>query len=106
MSDEITMLREKLAAAERFKDFTRAYLDSHGVPHGDPDNIHQKEGCRVGARLDLLFAQRDAADAKLKLLRKAILEGEGDCPECGTYLPLPCHAHDCRIGAGVKESPK
>ena len=50
-------LEDKVAALQRFKDFCHAYLDAHGVPHGDPDNPHQKEGCRIGARLDLLFAK-------------------------------------------------
>ncbi len=44
-----------------FKAFVHAYLDAHGVPHGDPENQHQREGCRIGARLDLLLAQRDNA---------------------------------------------
>ena len=54
-----------LACAERdklqaFKDWVHGYLDAQGVPHGDPENRHQQEGCRIGARLDLLFAERDA----------------------------------------------
>lgn len=61
-----TEAAEALEAALRFKEFVHSYLDSHGVPHGDPENQHQKEGCRIGARLDLLFAEREAAcrDAK------------------------------------------
>src|SRR5258706_16021029 len=50
---------ELLMAATKFKTFVHAYLDQHGVPDGDPDNQHQKEGCRIGARLDLIFAERD-----------------------------------------------
>ncbi len=48
-------------AGERFKRFCHDYLDAHGVPHGDPENQHQREGCRIGARLDILIGQRDAA---------------------------------------------
>lgn len=55
--------RDKL---QKFKEFVHAYLDQHGVPHGDPTNEHQKAGCRIGARLDLLFAQRDEAVSELK----------------------------------------
>jgi hypothetical protein len=59
--DAVPAILDQLEAAERFKAFVHAYLDLHGVPHGDPDNPHQKAGCRIGARLDLLFAQRDGA---------------------------------------------
>ena len=45
------------AASERFKAFVHEYLTLHGVPEGDPDSPHQKEGCRIGARLDLLLAE-------------------------------------------------
>jgi len=68
--DELVRLRADLAAArakadagEKFKSFCHSYLDQHGVPHGDPMNQHQIDGCRIGARLDLLFAERDAARA-------------------------------------------
>jgi hypothetical protein len=56
-----------IEAAEKFKTFVHAYLDQHGVPHGDPTNQHQVEGCRIGARLDLLFAQREGLLAQCKL---------------------------------------
>jgi hypothetical protein len=57
-------LRDQLEAAEKFKAFVHAYLDQHGVPADDPDNEHSKQGCRIGARLDLLFEQRDGADRR------------------------------------------
>jgi hypothetical protein len=62
--------------ADEFKTFVHAYLDSNGVPEGDPENPHQKAGCRIGARLDLLFAQRDAAVKRCSLLL---------CFSCGTH---------------------
>lgn len=68
---------QRAEAAERFKTFVHGYLDSHGVPHGDPANQHQVEGCRIGARLDLLFAERDALAAeilRLKTLNEQLAE--------------------------------
>ena len=66
----------ELAKAAEFKTFVHSYLDAHGVPHGDPANEHQKAGCRIGARLDLLFAQRDEALAACRAaLAKAKVEG-------------------------------
>ncbi len=61
---ELMAVLETLDAAARFKNFVHSYLDAHNVPHGDPENPHQREGCRIGARLDLLFAQRDKAEAE------------------------------------------
>lgn len=53
-------LADKADAGEKFKAFVHAYLDQHDVPYGDPANQHQIEGCRIGARLDLLFARLQA----------------------------------------------
>jgi hypothetical protein len=61
-------------AGERFKAFVHAYLDQHSVPHGDPTNQHQIEGCRIGARLDLLFADRDRLAGEVERLRAALGE--------------------------------
>lgn len=53
---------------EKFKTFVHGYLDQHGIAHGDPENQHQKEGCRIGARLDLLFSKIDKAEKRVKEL--------------------------------------
>ncbi len=45
--------RDKLAA---FKDYCHARLDAAGVPT-DPDSPHKAEGCRIGGRLDYVFAR-------------------------------------------------
>lgn len=63
-----------MEAAACFKAFVHSYLTEHGVPEGDPDNHNQKEGCRIGARLDLLFAQRDEARAEVEKLRGVIAQ--------------------------------
>ena len=72
LAADLAAARDKADAGERFKAFVHSYLDSHGVPHGDPTNQHQIEGCRIGARLDLLFAERDAARKKLAELEEYI----------------------------------
>jgi len=69
---DLAAARDRADAGDRFKAFVHSYLDLHDVPHGDPDNEHQKQGCRIGARLDLLFAQRDAARDLAAELAKAL----------------------------------
>ncbi|MCC6156073.1 MAG: hypothetical protein IT367_20075 [Candidatus Hydrogenedentes bacterium] len=76
LDGQITIVAERLAILEpqienliQFKAFVHGYLDLHGVPQGDPDNQHQKEGCRIGARLDLLLAERTKADRLQKYTR-------------------------------------
>ncbi len=51
--------RDKLQA---FKDYVHARLDAAGVP-ADPESPHKAEGCRIGGRLDVVFAEQDALRA-------------------------------------------
>lgn len=48
----LTGERDKLQA---FKDWVHQYLDSKGVPH-HPPGVHGAEGCRIGDRMDWVFA--------------------------------------------------
>ena len=48
-------------------------LDTAGVPT-HPDGPHSKEGCRIGDRLDLVVGDRDAAQARVAELEKALEE--------------------------------
>lgn len=57
--EQFEQLRDQRNALLKFKIFVHEYLTRHGVPEDDPTNPHSKEGCRVGARLDLLRASRD-----------------------------------------------
>jgi hypothetical protein len=66
---ERTMRNLEAAEAEadklrRFKAWTHAYLDSEGVPT-HPGGPHSREGCRIGDRMDLVFAE-------IERLREAI----------------------------------
>lgn len=78
-------LRDKAEAGERFKSFCHSYLDARGVPHGDPESPHQVQGCRIGARLALVFAERDRLRAALKRIQ------EWDC--LNPPNPDLCHDH-------------
>ena len=67
---------------QAFKEFVHRYLSQHGVPEGDPENPHQKEGCRIGARLDLLLAERD----RLAALLEGLAHDDGDVKATGEYV--------------------
>lgn len=41
---------------QRFKDWVHAYLDAKGIPH-HPLGTHGAEGCRIGDRMDYVFAK-------------------------------------------------
>lgn len=90
-------LADKADAGEKFKTFVHAYLDEHGVTHGDPSNQHQIEGCRIGARLDLMFAERDQLAERV-----TTLEGERAEVLEKLKLALPHIAHElscCQINS-------
>jgi hypothetical protein len=39
---------------EAFKRYVHDRLDTMGVPHSDPESEHDKAGCRIGGRLDIV----------------------------------------------------
>lgn len=53
--------RDKL---QRFKNYVHKRLDDAGVS-ADPESVHKAEGCRIGGRLDEVFAERDGLRAAL-----------------------------------------
>ncbi len=79
LTAEVERLRADVAKGDAFKTFVHAYLDAHGVPHGDPTNKHQQEGCRIGARLDLLLAQRNVLGLCCQEARELL--GEADATD-------------------------
>lgn len=95
-------LRAKADAGERFKSFVHSYLTQHGVPEGDPNNQHQKEGCRIGARLDLLFAERDRLRELLRPFAEATKGVEEVSSGVGVYVKL---SH-CRAALRELEQPQ
>lgn len=48
---------EKIAKLQAFKDYVHKRLDEAGVTV-DPESSHKAEGCRIGGRLDEVFAVR------------------------------------------------
>lgn len=59
---DLVAQRERAEAAEAFKRYVHERLDAAGIPV-DPPGPHRDAGCRIGQRLDALFA---LAFAKVK----------------------------------------
>jgi hypothetical protein len=57
--------RDKL---QRFKSWCHDYLDGKGVPH-HPPGTHGAEGCRIGDRLDWVWARIGQLELENRLLR-------------------------------------
>jgi hypothetical protein len=66
--------RDKL---QKFKDYVHRRLDDAGVTV-DPESGHKAEGCRIGGRLDEVFAERDDLTAALTALVAALDGAQAD----------------------------
>lgn len=62
-------LLAKCAALQRFKEYVHTRLDNAGVPV-DPDSPHRAEGCRIGGRLDAVFAEQNRLRSEIATLRE------------------------------------
>lgn len=51
---------EQVKKLQAFKDWVHSYLDARGVPAEFPDGEHTKRGCRIGDRMDHVFAELEA----------------------------------------------
>ena len=89
---DVLSLRSQLAQAAKFKSYVHERLDAASVP-ADPPSPHREHGCRIGGRLDWVFAQLAQAREALK-----------KCPACNGHgrVILPCrfcedstHDHEC-----------
>ncbi len=58
--DRVVAERDHLA---KFKAWVHNYLDAKGIPT-HPDGVHGAEGCRIGDRLDFVFAELDSLKPK------------------------------------------
>lgn len=70
-------IADRLEAGEKFKKWVHDYLDGKGIPT-HPDGPHSKEGCRIGDRMDMVFARLAAAEKRVAVLtieRKNIYDG-------------------------------
>lgn len=61
---EIARLTAALDKSLAFKNYVHSRLDAAGVTV-DPESSHKAEGCRIGGRLDEVFAERDVLRAAL-----------------------------------------
>lgn len=71
--EERTAERDKLQA---FKDWVHNYLDNHKIPVSPPGK-HGAEGCRIGDRMDWLFAEMDKLREQVKHLSERLVEARG-----------------------------
>lgn len=67
ISNAPAVLLEEVGRLQAFKDWVHGYLDGKGVPH-HPPGVHGAEGCRIGDRMDWVFAELDRL--RLLLVRK------------------------------------
>lgn len=95
---QLTALRERAEKAERFKAYVHKRLDDAGVPV-DPPSVHRESGCRIGGRLDAVFAENDALRASLAQAVEAL---EAVAVE-GFDLP-DHHKDDCSGGCEDHET--
>ncbi len=70
-------LVDRIVKLQAFKDWTHAWLDSHGVPKEFPDGPHSKEGCRIGDRMDWLWAEMEKLKVELANTRRAMRDWRG-----------------------------
>lgn len=49
--------RNEAARLQAFKDWVHAWLDAHGVPTNPDPEKNEATGCRIGGRMDWLWAQ-------------------------------------------------
>jgi hypothetical protein len=74
-------LLAKVAKLQAFKDYVHNRLDAVGVS-ADPDSPHKAEGCRIGGRLDEVFAERNLM---LAALRAIVAPGSGAAMHQGAW---------------------
>lgn len=60
----------------RFKAYVHARLDDAGIPT-HPEGPHSQAGCRIGDRLDILIAERDAALEWIGVVRDELVAAGG-----------------------------
>lgn len=95
--DDPQAFRDKCDALQKFKDWVHAYLDAHGVPH-HPPGVHGAEGCRIGDRMDYVFAKLAPFPAEIVEAAKRILDDES-CLE-------GCECHYCTVARFVSQPEK
>lgn len=84
--EQLQSLLSERDALLAFKNYVHQRLDAAGVPV-DPDSPHKAEGCRVGGRLDWVFARLGRIAELEKSLPKTA-DG-ATCDRCGLKVHAP-----------------
>jgi hypothetical protein len=87
LTAELADARAKAEAGEKYKAYTHQRLDEAGI-ETHPNGKHSKAGCRIGDRLDLLVAYKDAWEKLAGWLpkRKAYCIGSVAAIEISTII--------------------
>lgn len=86
-------LRAERDALAKFKAWVHDYLDGKGIPH-HPPGTHGAAGCRIGDRMDYVFAERDELRGRVMMLMEfavpisnRLCTHQADGPNCGVCDP-------------------
>lgn len=106
LCDDIQRLRAERDKLQAFKNWTHSFLDGKGIPH-HPPGTHGAAGCRIGDRMDYVFAEmyrlRTDLAAAVSLLRECRPHVEKQVP--GDTYPYMAKHLLARISA-ILEAPK
>lgn len=57
--ESIAELKQQIEKLQAFKDYVHQRLDEAGIEK-EPNGEHSKAGCRIGDRLDIALAKKEA----------------------------------------------
>lgn len=79
-------LRAERNALAAFKIWVHNYLDGKGIPT-HPDGPHSREGCRIGDRMDLVFAEQERLQERVRRLEESLKDAITVTDQPLTQLP-------------------
>lgn len=77
LAAKVNSLAARVDDLQRFKDWVHNCLTEHGVPE-HPGGPHTAAGCRIGDRLDWVFARLENQEADTEALRREVVETENE----------------------------
>lgn len=76
---DMEVAQDRAANLLAFKNWVHTYLDKKGIPH-HPPGTHGAEGCRIGDRMDYVFAAKEQAererDEQVGLYAKLLMDAQ------------------------------